>query len=40
MLNGENYEILIQEQNYSDDISEILGIPEHVKSGINIKNLV
>lgn len=39
-LNGENYEILIQEQNYRDDImSVILGMPEHVQSGINVKNI-
>lgn len=40
-LNGENYEIVIQEQNYRDDsISVILGMPEHVQSGINVKNIV
>lgn len=39
-LNGENYEIVIQEQNYRDDImSVILGMPEHVQSGINVKNI-
>jgi hypothetical protein len=41
MLNGENYEIVIQEQNYNDDIiSVLLGTPEHVQSGINVKNII
>ncbi|KAL4136247.1 hypothetical protein QTP88_007798 [Uroleucon formosanum] len=39
-LNGENYEIVIQEQNYRDDIiSAILGMPKQVQSGINVKNI-
>lgn len=36
VLNGENYEIVIQEQNYRGDTSVILGTPEHVQSGINV----
>lgn len=40
ILNGQNYGIVIQEQMYNDDISVISGTPEHVQSGIHVKNIV
>jgi len=39
VLNGENYEIVIQEQNYRGDTFVILWTPEHVQSGITVKNI-
>jgi len=37
-VDSNGYNVLMQQD--SDDISLILGTPEHVKSGINVKNIV
>jgi len=37
--NNDFNNVLMQQDNHKA-ISEILGIPEHVQSGINVKNIV